>query len=50
MIALMKRWLIGTHMVAVSRKHLDYYPDEFTFRFDRQRSNTRRELFFRPVH
>src|SRR5574341_2382893 len=29
-IALLKRWLMGTHQGAVSHKHLDYYLDEFT--------------------
>ena len=40
-IALLKRWLIGTHQGAVSHKHLDYYLDEFTFRFNRRRSKSR---------
>jgi len=39
-ISLLKRWLLGTHQGAVSRKHLDYYLDEFTFRFNRRRSKT----------
>jgi transposase-like protein/Zn ribbon nucleic-acid-binding protein len=47
--SLLKRWLIGTHQGAVSRKHLDYYLDEFTFRFNRRRSNSRGKLFFRLV-
>jgi transposase-like protein len=34
-ISLLKRWLIGTHQGAVSHKHLEYYLDEFTFRFNR---------------
>jgi transposase-like protein len=46
-IALLKRWLIGTHQGAVSQKHLDYYLDEFTFRFNRRRSKNRGKLFFR---
>jgi transposase-like protein len=46
-IALLKRWLMGTHQGAVSRKHLDYYLDEFTFRFNRRRSKSRGKLFFR---
>ena len=33
--SLLKRWLLGTHQGAVSRKHMDYYLDEFTFRFNR---------------
>ena len=46
-IVLLKRWLIGTHQRAVSHKHLDYYLDEFTFRFNRRRSKSRGKLFFR---
>ena len=46
-ISLLKRWLIGTHQGAVSHKHLDYYLDEFTFRFNRRRSKNRGKLFFR---
>ena len=46
-ISLLKRWLIGTHQGAVSQKHLDYYLDEFTFRFNRRRSRSRGKLFFR---
>ena len=48
-VSLLKRWLIGTHQGAVSHKHLDYYLDEFTFRFNRRRSKSRRKLFFRLV-
>jgi len=48
-ISLLKRWLIGTHQGAVSHKHLDYYLDEFTFRFNRRRSSSRGKLFFRLV-
>jgi hypothetical protein len=48
-IALLKRWLLGTHQGAVSHKHLDYYLDEFTFRFNRRRSKSRGKLFFRLV-
>jgi transposase-like protein len=48
-VSLLKRWLIGTHQGAVSRKHLDYYLDEFTFRFNRRRSQSRGKLFFRLV-
>lgn len=46
-ISLLKRWLIGTHQGAVSHKHLEYYLDEFTFRFNRRRSQSRGKLFFR---
>ena len=40
---------MGTHQGAVSHKHLDYYLDEFTFRFNRRRSKSRGKLFFRLV-
>ena len=48
-ISLLKRWLMGTHQGAASHKHLDYYLDEFTFRFNRRRSKSRGKLFFRVV-
>jgi len=48
-IALLKRWLLGTHQGAVRFEHLDYYLDEFTFRFNRRRSASRGKLFFRLV-
>jgi len=48
-ISLLKRWLLGTHQGAVSPKHLDYYLDEFTFRFNRRRSKSRGKLFYRLV-
>jgi transposase-like protein len=43
----LKRWLLGTHQGAVSPKHLDYYLDEFTFRFNRRKSASRGKLFYR---
>ena len=46
-ISLVKRWLLGTHQGAVSPEHLDYYLDEFTFRFNRRKSRSRGKLFFR---
>jgi transposase-like protein len=45
--SLLKRWLLGTHQGAVSREHLDYYLDEFTFRFNRRKSRNRGKLFYR---
>jgi hypothetical protein len=45
--ALLKRWLLGTHQGAVEHAHLDYYLDEFAFRFNRRRSNARGLLFHR---
>jgi len=46
-ISLLKRWLLGTHQGAVSLAHLDYYLDEFTFRFNRRKSRSRGKLFYR---
>ena len=45
--SLLKRWLLGTHQGAVSASHLDYYLDEFTFRFNRRTSRSRGKLFYR---
>ena len=46
-VSLLKRWLVGTHQGAVSHEHLDYYLDEFAFRFNRRRSRARSLLFYR---
>lgn len=46
-VSLLKRWLLGTHQGAVHPEHLDYYLDEFTFRFNRRTSASRGKLFFR---
>lgn len=48
-VSLLKRWLLGTHQGAVQISHLDYYLDEFTFRFNRRTSGSRGKLFFRLV-
>ena len=48
-ISLLKRWLLGTHQGAVSHEHLDYYLDEFVFRFNRRSSRSRGKLFYRLV-
>lgn len=45
--SLLKRWLLGTHQGAVSNQHLDYYLDEYTFRFNRRHSAARGLLFYR---
>jgi len=47
--ALLKRWLAGTLHSGVSHSHLDYYLDEFTFRFNRRDSRARGMLFYRLV-
>ena len=46
-MSLLKRWLLGTHQGAVRSNHLDYYLDEFTFRFNRRTSQYRGQLFYR---
>ena len=46
---LLKRWLLGTYQGAVRASHLDYYLDEYTFRFNRQTSRWRGKLFYRLV-
>jgi len=45
--SLLKRWLLGTHQGAVRPQQLDYYLDEFTFRFNRRAANHRGLLFYR---
>jgi len=47
--SLLKRWLLGTHQGAARASHLDYYLDEFTFRFNRRTSRSRGKLFYRLV-
>lgn len=46
-VSLLKRWILGTHQGAISPDHLDYYLDEFTFRFNRRSSRHRGKLFYR---
>lgn len=46
-VSLLKRWLLGTHQGAIGHAHLDYYLDEFTFRFNRRKSASRGKLFYR---
>jgi transposase-like protein len=45
--SLVKRWINGTHQGNISTKHLQYYLDEFAFRFNRKLSTYRGKLFFR---
>jgi transposase-like protein len=47
--SLLKRWLLGTHQGAVTHGQLDYYLDEFTFRFNRRRPRHRGLLFYRLI-
>ena len=41
------RWLLGTHQGRVSRRHLQWYLDEFVFRFNRRTSRSRGKVFYR---
>lgn len=45
--SLLQRWLLGTHQGAVQHSHLEYYLDEYTFRFNRRTSKSRGLLFYR---
>ena len=45
--SLLQRWILGTHQGAISHAQLDYYLDEFTFRFNRRRARHRGLLFYR---
>ena len=45
--SLVKRWILGTHQGAVSHAQLDYYLDEFTFRFNRRHARHRGLLCYR---
>lgn len=45
--SLVRRWLLGTHQGAVSNVHLQYYLDEYAFRFNRRLSTYRGKLFYR---
>lgn len=57
--SLLRRWLLGAHQGSASNWHLDYYLDEFTFRYNRRSLRSRGLLFYRlmqqavqtgPVH
>lgn len=47
--SLLKRWLLGTHQGRQQPSHLQYYLDEYTFRFNRRKSKSRGQLFLRLV-
>ena len=48
--SLLKRWILGTHQGAVQPSHLEYYLDEYTFRFNRRTSKSRGLLFYRLLN
>jgi len=45
--SLLDRWWLGIHQGAIRPSHLDYYLDEYTFRFNRRTSKARGLLFYR---
>jgi len=47
--SLLKRWLIGTHQNFVSNERMQYYLDEFVFRYNRRKSKSRGLLFERII-
>lgn len=47
--SLLKRWLQGTHQGAIGGEYLDYYLDEYTFRFNRRKCSSRGKLFYSLV-
>ena len=47
--ALLKRWLLGTHQNYTSHDRLQNYLNEFTFRYNRRKSNSRGLLFHRII-
>jgi hypothetical protein len=47
--SLLKRWLAGTLHYGQTDANLDYYLDEFTFRFNRRTSRSRGLLWYRLV-
>ena len=46
---LAKRWLLGTHHGAVSKKHLQAYLDEYVFRFNRRTAKSIGHRFARLI-
>lgn len=47
--SLFKRWWLGTHQGVISQEHLQYYLDEFTFRFNRRTFSSRGKLFYKLI-
>lgn len=47
--SLLKRWLLGTHQNYIGSEYLSYYLDEYTFRYNRRKSNSRGLLFQRLI-
>ena len=47
--SLLKRWLLGTHQSYLNKNKLDYYLDEYVFRYNRRTSKSRGLLFLRII-
>lgn len=47
--SLLKRWILGTLQGSISPQQLDFYLDEFVFRFNRRTSRSRGLLFYRLI-
>lgn len=47
--SLLKRWLLGTHQSYLNKNKLEYYLDEYVFRYNRRTSNSRGLLFLRLI-
>ena len=47
--SLLKRWLLGTHQSYLNKNKLGYYLDEYVFRYNRRKSNSRGLLFLRLI-
>jgi hypothetical protein len=47
--SLLKRWIAGTLHDRISSQHLEYYLDEFTFRFNRRTNRSRGLLWYRLI-
>jgi len=45
--SLLKRWLIGTHQNYATTKNIEFYLDEYTFRYNRRTAKSRGLLFHR---
>ena len=44
--SLLKRWLLGTHQNYTSPEQLNYYLNEYAFRYNRRKSKSRGYLFY----
>jgi len=47
--SLLKRWLLGTHQSYLNKGKLEYYLDEYVFRYNRRTSTSRGLLFLRII-